>query len=119
MAGLGTKLTRVIPALLGFVGGVTTYQIFRTHISKNNDEGRIETCQRWPAATFVSPRLRAATATTDGTCKAQLDAIGYPSRENLIFKTNHILSYNYRLRNANWVFEVGYNFEFCAIALLC
>ena len=39
-------------------------------------------------------------------CAAQIQRLGYPSMENLHFKADHVLSYNNRMRSANWVFEV-------------
>ena len=39
-------------------------------------------------------------------CAAHIQRLGYPSMENLHFKADHVLSYNNRMRSANWVFEV-------------
>jgi len=37
--------------------------------------------------------------------RPQIMAYGYPGNQNLKFRSNYVLSYDRRLRNANWVFE--------------
>ena len=51
-------------------------------------------------------------------CAAHLQKLGYPSVENLHFKTDHVLSYSNRMRGANWVFE-GVCVCVCACVRAC
>ena len=52
-------------------------------------------------------------------CAALIEQPGYPSKDKVLLKCDHVLSYNNMWRIANWVFEVCVCVCACVCACVC